>query len=1280
MSEMSEQSQQLKKQAVRLLSRNHRPFASSLKSLPDSAFLPKQGVPFIEPAEQARTFAAIYSSAESALVSTVHGRDVLLQSLYQSQALLHHVPTAGTSLSNLKQALFLAKRNEGEPAPDSLLNLAREIYRVAHREDLPLDTKNHFIITALSTLKKANQELYDFAANLTNNIETIHESGVSILKVPQELKHVDIDFIRFSKGIPSSQAMLVCVGDFNLGLVDIKFDTTFERLLKEFVPHTNASIENGQLTFSDLEITPEIDGLLNMSFSNNANHPLKELATRLSNASEPELTIGVNPGTIDDYLTTQTLLKKDVRSTVELCNASITLTPSQRWYVKNEDQTLTLTTLKDVNSRTQNAELYAKPNSVHSIKLNKLVMENVSQYASEITLDPTGQAIGLQKTTRSPWQSETLLFQQDEAQKHLEKRAGKGYIENTYSHDMLNKMYGHMGLNKKETIVLLDHLLKSTGARTLVDIDVRHNHHQDGQPYYLNLTLMSLQQDGIHARDASVIVHSPEHTPPSHVQLTELGLTEDEFIAQAVTPNEAQKILMKAINPAVIGRALPLIQNASHGFNKIEKTLPDLHFALTHQAGIDYGDFIRQHQLSIRTDKTLTIDRNQEKGGRLRFSDTPAMKRGLNDMLKKGEGILTSLDGQASLLISKEHVALHDHLNGTRTNIGSTEQWKDNWIQKQKSMSSDDIPSNMNSCIRHQALLQAIANKSPSKDTVVSPVIPLPPTNSFVILNVDVWDNVAQEYDFTLSIEQNIERIKHLLPAGVQIDDELAGGVGGKQGIAFLKQIYQLSPTLFAATVSGKNVAPKDILGDAAIKIDKSVATVTVRDWLAANMAQLQRTNPELISHFGMAPRIMQALNVIPPSEKMPTLVVIDNLARSFSVPSELLKSTYQTLSEGGHALFQSKGLPFSDYGIQRIGGLLSSVNRNMSQHSAVQAYQMHFLSRHIKQACKYSPDFYENETINIPELEKRSLTLVTSNTKLSHSTKEAINAIVGASVLQNSAYQISKHVPDEDPTIQLQAQDACDAIGINIIKHFGQGIPELEGLDIQVVPSETMLKQWLEKALLYARGLSDKAPVFNGQIPIKTLAFLQEQGEHILHSHPVLEQVETLGRFNHICDRAHQEVLATRLLQEYRARQGNNVYIEGDRLPAERNYFIQAEKNNFTTASVTKKDIISALITGTKNTGFPSNTLDELSVYCYQNVRPKDGLARAITYQMDKVFRQAPNSDSGVPWVKALKTQITTTTRDPMTLSERYDEVRPERLEIDKPDVNVLRQAQKLS
>jgi hypothetical protein len=1276
---MSEQSQQLKKQAVRLLSRNHRPLASSLKALPDSAFLSKQSSQLVEPAEQARAFAAIYSSAESALVNITHGRDVLLQSLYQAQALLHHAPTAGVSLSNLKQALFLAKRNDGEPAPDSLLNLAREIYRVAHREDLPLETKNHFITTALGTLKKANQDLYSFAESLTNKIEIIHENGVSVLKLPKELNYLDIDFIRFAKGIPSSQAILICVGDFNLGLVDVKFDAKLETLLNEQLSRTNAVIENNQLTFSDLEITPEIDGLLNMSFSNNANHPLKELAMQLSDILVPEPSIDINPGTIDDYLTTQIILKNDVRSTVELCQASIVLDPSQRWYVKNKDDTLTLTALMDVKSFGQNTELYAKPNSATPLKLNKLAMERASQYASQITIDPMGLAVGLQKTMRLPWHSEKLLYQQEEAQKHLGKRAGKGYIENAYSHDMLNKTYEYMGLNKKATIALLDHLLKSTGARTLVDIDVRHNHHQGGQPYYINLTLMSLQQDGIHARDASVIVHSPDHTPPSHVQLTELGLTENEFIAQAVTPEEAQKMLMKAINPAVIGRALPLIQNASHGFNKIEKTLPELHFALTHQAGLDYGDFIQQHQLSIRTDKTLTIDRNQDKGGRLRFSDTPAMKNGLNDMLKKGKGILTSLDGQASLLISKEHVALHDHLNGTRTNIGSTDQWRDNWIQKQKNMSSEDIPSDMTNCIRHQALLQAIANTSPSKDTILSTVISLPPTNHFVNLNINVWENIAQEYDFALSIEQNIERVKHLLPTGVRINDELAGGVGGKQGIEFLQQIYQLSPTLFAATVSGKNVAPKDILGDAAIKIDKSVATVTVRDWLAANMAQLQRVNPELTSHFGMAPRIMQALNVIPPSEKIPTLVVIDNLARSFSVPNELLKNTYQTLSAGGHTLFQSKGLPFSDYGVQRIGGLLSSVNRCMSQHSAVQAYQMHFLSRHVKQACKYSPKFYENETINTPELERRSLTLVTSNTGLSHSTKEAINAIVGAAVLQNSAYQISKHVPDEDPTIQLQAQDASDSIGISIIKRFGQSIPELEGLDIQVAPSEAILKQWLEKSLLYARGLSDKAPAFNGQIPIKTLAFLQEQGEHILHSHPALEQAETLEHFNNICDRAHQEVIATRLLQEYRVSMGNNVYIEGDRLPAERNYFIQAEKNNFTTAFVTKKDIITALITGTKNTGFPLKSLDELSAYCYQNIRPKDSLARAITYQMDKVFRQAPNSDSGVPWVNNLKAQITTTTRDPIALSEMYDEPHgDERFKIEKPDVNPLRQTQK--
>ena len=151
---------------------------------------------------------------------------------------------------------------------------------------------------------------------------------------------------------------------------------------------------------------------------------------------------------------------------------------------------------------------------------------------------------------------------------------------------------------------------------------------------------MSETQKGLHVRELSCPVHTPGTPLPTGAQLEDVGLSSEDFLQHAMSPDEAEKHILRGLN-GVNGRIVAMVKNLEHTLDGLS-ALPALSGAIKKCAIIDMNDIHRDQKLSIRNDRGFVFDKGREQRGRVLFPDTPGSNAGLRNAIRTGEGVAVS--------------------------------------------------------------------------------------------------------------------------------------------------------------------------------------------------------------------------------------------------------------------------------------------------------------------------------------------------------------------------------------------------------------------------------------------------------------------------------------------------------------------------------------------------------------------------------------------------------------------------------------------------------------
>lgn len=1190
-------------------------------------------------------------------------RLALLKPTQQAQALLLTQPSEYQFANDATLRHFIDSLRTPDSDPDMLLRLARTLGEISLHDIFYQDSVRDFINRSFLCLSEAEQALVPLQHLLQEQLgpSVYHGTGHTIVQLPVHFgKQISPQTLRTILGLPIMHPLLMLAGNFEGGRVEVLFPKDKATLSQRFslkelaIPFSWDS--QGDQTFLTHPETAGMEVALNTHTKGLKSHPFAQFVKLWDSQAilRKARTIPLQPEDLSDLAVVQSKagVASPAYSTRQL-PVSLLLAAEQRWFVE-VDKTWRLTAIADLTTdRTQTIK--ASPTDKVSIQLPPITLQQLKHgplNVGVLQLSPEEMAVSFHlprevEITAVNWPNPAQDELKLAAKEHVKQQVSPGYIDHRYQEAEIKLTLAQLGLNETTAFTAgIDKITQGLEVNTLADLSLWHTQKGAGTPYFASVTLYSLTKQGPHIRRMGCCIHDPSWTLPTDVQLSELGMTADQFKSCAMQPSDAANHLLKPFKQFNAGKIGLSVFNHKLTMELLKQHLPELQNTVALLPTLDRQALIKQEQLSLRDDKGVTLSLTRHRGRPVFFPHSPSDPHGIEACITTGQGRCLSQDGSAALWVQNGEVVLKDFTNGTTGVIGSTQELLEQLHGQQRQPNSQQTPGDANQFVKMQRVSNMLASAGTKAPVTVAP-LSLPqwvsvPNHIEPALKA-LWNDVQKYYRFDLSIDTNLKRLSPLLKqAQLPLEYVIAGGTGGRQGVKFLRALYDSDPALFQATTLGKRVPVSQLLfGSNVQTVSAPQATMTVENWVMANIIKLHQQNPEIVAHYQLSHRAVSALSIMEPTtaELPPGM---DGLANWLGVSPEQLTNLYkmaytQRIHHGQSFksfLPSCKGNPLGHDSVLEHMALTSALVQRFTPTQAEELVHKHSRSLKLKQLIGELalPSPNGEKLYSLPLLQDHGFQLglhlagpLPISEDVEHHLEQALEPALRLLHLSNGAFNTIPKGGVVDPILEAQARDSFlsllqNPVNVAMLHNTEKELRAINVEGLSLLPHNSTFQNWAEQIVLYAINQGE-APSYNRHINVEQLKYLKGALSGLAEV-LALTSAE-FGRIEAALDMATHQYNALAVIRQINRQEGHPVDLL-DKTVSRRGYDEQSAKWQVPLVYKPTKEVLRQIA---ETTNLPIETKESLLQSCRAQgpSRPTNALASQIYSQVIRELQLPP-------------------------------------------------------
>ena len=1259
-----------KKNLLLRLQRKNKPLARRVRTISPDLFSLQTGIkkPFVSPESNDYFLRAKNVHSQFTFLNTLNIDDELFsKEIHDVQrmanSLIFSVPDELTTPDEQSLNQINVLLNNNDYGHDSLGKLSRIIGKLVKSNNISAESMQRFLLSANECFSVAEKVMSSFEhTHITPHIRVSEHDNVSGVQIPNAWAgKVSKEQIQRILGIPVSHDMLITSDTFENASVSVFNSKEAPGWILDAIKNNKTPgvelVSDGEkieLSWIDHKETP--DDLFNSIRQEGMPSPFDTLIQNLKEfAPSIDTSLTLDQSDIKDYVS-MAIAAQSLDKPINLPIGSIALSTDQQWYTRNNN-TSTLRSLSDIVNDSSNTTIYPEADSHSGIELplsalkklkdNKSVIFAIQPVTNSLRLE----VLGVDSTPPSmTWDNPNGKQHQAVALNNQRSTDGRGYIDKVYTTDELNSLNSRSFSDPAGFSNKLKMILTELKADTLADIEIKSNRVLgENRPYYIGVTLYSLTKKGLNVRTVSSLVKDEDSPAPTLPQLKELGLTSaDEFLTLASNRDDVDKKLNKALSYNKVKNISLSVRNATHTMGIISKSFPNTKKIVSQASIFDQQQLTKNGRLTHRGDKVLTIDRGNRGLLRASFADTPGSTIGLREKLKNGTGTQLSLDSTSALIVNDSNVYIRDYIQGTTSLIGSVPSVRSLLLSNEKEFGYSNTKSDHVSMLNYAQSKGVISSSSPDDPVVITELCNLPSSTDFSALRSELdqaWSNIVNNYDFSESIETNIN--KNNISKSLPFNSIIAGGSGGKTGVDFLKTLMRESPALFSAKVQGSGINLESFFSGNLSKVTAAQASLTVADVMKASATLFHIKNPNLVTHHQMSYYVNEILSRLEPSTKVIPNQELKKLCKSFDVPLDYGKKIYNAAYEsrkdtlGVNDKFlidESSFLPFGDGSYLALNAITNSLSTKFNEKQQQKLIIESSLKYTIRDFCRnFTPTNNEHQhVINSDFLTNhKSSVVITRNTNepLSPELKRDLDLAIGElgkiAYINNGIHNISKPSASINPDLQKSIRELISKNLIDksskVEESIARILDESGTLNIKVSPSTSQQRIWLEDALLSSVSNTPTTLAFNDKFTHEQLNEMFEFSEKTLLESPMLYQMSTAQALNFVFDNAKEEYTIANAINDYMKSRPSSFIHARNSVVSQKDFGPLAKERGYSPTLMTPNELVTEVLPLLKERGVSSHTLDDLLKFTTSENRPTERVARATSFFLDRIMRKSP-------------------------------------------------------
>lgn len=1116
---------------------------------------------------------------------------------------------------------------------NTLFSLAQKLETLSPSDCEDLPASHDYFKRCIQCLQNTNKQLHtvksDFAKKLP--IQHFEHAGCSIFCIQDSFgENFDCGIARSLFSLPKETPALIVSDSMKDGAIRIFDSSSFsEEHLNTLPFHISLKDKKGSVVFRELADVPS----LNTLYNNNQEATLDKIGMHWSKSilegSVDNKRTQLHPADLVHFRNAfNTLGKERAPKPESLC---IELSPNQTWFFLEEGK-IKRSLLKDIPASTRT--IFSSEHKDSAIQVPYSVIKNLTHSGNfDISLSDFNEWLIDKKTPTSAIVDQFPRIDKKikiAAKKHFKKQKTPGYIEHQYTDADLKLKLAEQSLSNDWLNNSLLELNSSTNSEAVFDIDIRSTSGENSVPYFIKITALSAQKNGPYVRNISCCINHGD-TQLTEEQLLELGMSQSEFTQHALSVKEAQNHLLKPFNQ-IRNKGTLFFHNTSASLPVLKKTFPLLIEKTKTWTILDKQKLIKENGLASRQGNIITITTEKNNAKPFHFRDSVGTECALKEKLKKGSGNAISLCGNATIKIKDKVVFLVDQKNKLSTNLGNSKDFLYKLHSQTKPMGLGQKAGSIQALYSHHTVMRMLQRATPKRQFYTPPMINIPNKllehketgviESLKLNYLNIIKNIPLHFTPN-EMMQELER--DLTLKGINPNQILSGGVGGKKGIEFLNSLKEESPELFAAVTYGKNINLDRLLsGSQSIRISKEQASLTYRDYLLANVFSLHRHNQDISSHFQLADIAPLVFERLEPTTSVPPDENIEALSKYTGTSTAGLRSLYSQayqFKQHQNQSYQSflndneKWLPFADSGLVSIASIIGGLQiKDSSTSNWINKIEQHNQQIKIEQVASLSIPEYENSFSN-QLLDDSKKVITTSNSapipsKLLPSLSEALELLKLSNGMHNIISRNNNTTPPE--TIHENYQNFSSTIydprRVDKLNELNKDLTEAGITSLNLLPSKVEAKQFvisIINAAIDDNDLLNFNTSFNHEslseieVNLKTHIPLLGLNHHSINSR--ISEIIQRKKIEFTCVNSVDELFKV-----------DNYVVTDDKVANKRNFETQHKLSNSNYTPVTYQELVNIIL----NQGhLPKSTADSLYVSSQSGFSelPKEHFANQI-------------------------------------------------------------------
>jgi hypothetical protein len=488
----------------------------------------------------------------------------------------------------------------------------------------------------------------------------------------------------------------------------------------------------------------------------------------------------------------------------------------------------------------------------------------------------------------------------------------KGYLHRKYDGPALHAVMAehHVGSAYESGIHALNTVLEQTHSRVFASLDVKTDPSQHDRPYYISLTLHSLQQGQLNSRNVALYLNATPEGPivPTPHILQQSGLSETQFNAISRPSIQFDDIFKRAWNGATRnGPGIIAAPNIQRTLASLAPTLPAFTAALSQARPVSTMPWMKRHNVASLPSTTVSV--TLADGSKPTFDTMPEGEMGLTRLLDEAcdtPVYSRDLRFKAERAPGENTMTFTDTLGGRGAQSMTSQELAFQIRKSTKQPNYNQAAGHTQALLQHQ-IAHALADTQPlpprqhpdfqtpafSDTAWASELQPYAHQAAPASALAGYTQQLSDEYDFALSAEENIERLARAHPGIDQPVLSFQKGDTNHTGRQLFAQLKACDPALYEHALAGLNIRDEDI-DNVAKTLPSGSGKITLRPWLRAHAKQIRLANP---AHQAQAVRAVVARRVVAQLDVGKATIpndVAERLAETAGMAPQTVRDMYQ--------------------------------------------------------------------------------------------------------------------------------------------------------------------------------------------------------------------------------------------------------------------------------------------------------------------------------------------------------------------------------------------------